>query len=191
MCKLTSWCALEVSEQAALVQAVGSVGAILIAVFVPLFIEWLKSRKAKAEQRERMLNAALRLVGPIDALHSSMDRRVLTASPDYDHDDPVISIDPTDGNFEPLISSVLSNITLVLSDLGPLAPHVRELAFELMDLDRFLNSIPAIERSGSPAFYRTNLPDILERISSVSVRAREVLTILDATSNKTNENKDN
>jgi len=184
MCKLTSWCALEVSEQAALVQAVGSVGAILIAVFVPLFIEWLKSRKAKAEQRERMFNAALRLTGPLSALHTSMDWHVLTSSPDYDHDDPVINIDPSDGNFQPLISSVLSNISLVLSDLGPLAPDVRELAFELMDLDRFLNSIPAIERSGSPAFYRTNLPDILDRISSVSVRASHVLTILDSTSNK-------
>lgn len=103
-----------------------------------------------------------------------MDDFVTTSSPEHDPENPVISIDSHEGDFQKLIPRVVA-LVAVLEHMGPLAAPLRKFLYELIELDDFLNSIPAIQRSGVPAFWRVNLPDILDRIINVIVSADKVL----------------
>jgi hypothetical protein len=86
------WTALEPSEQASWVQAVGSIVAILIAIAVPFLGGLIKAWQDRKANRERMLNALVLVHDPIDALWRSLDEFYTTSDPDYDHDNPLISI---------------------------------------------------------------------------------------------------
>lgn len=162
MCDFIVWCKLTPSEQAAWVQAVGSVVAILIAIAVPAMAAWFSSRKERARSRERMLNAAIRILDPISSLRVSLGEYYETSAPDYDPADPIVSIDPHEGDFQSLIPAVISSVS-VLDDMGPLAPALRKFLFEIIDLDRFLKMIPALQRSGAHSSWINNRDDIRDQ----------------------------
>ncbi len=71
-CELIGWCALTASEQAAWVQAVGSIAAILVAVYVP----WkqrkdvLRDEKKKDMARVKVMAAAL--VPPLEDTRAAL-----------------------------------------------------------------------------------------------------------------------
>ncbi|RUR71091.1 hypothetical protein EJP67_28955 [Variovorax guangxiensis] len=166
MYEFIAWSKLNPSEQAAWVQAVGSVVAILIAIAVPALAARSRFRTESAARKERMLNAALRVFDPISSLRESMAEFLETLSDDFDPENRGVRTDPNNGDYEPLIQPVIASVA-VLDDLGTMAPAMRKFLFELIELDRFMKAIPAIQSSGVPAFWRTNLPDIRDRIREV------------------------
>ena len=163
MCKFIAWCSLEPAAQAAWVQAVGSVAAILIAVAVPVFTAWVNARAERARGKEKMLNAALGIFDPLSSLRVSLDDFYETSAPDYDHDNPVVSIDPHAGDFQSLIPAVIASVG-VLDDMGPLAPALRKLLYQLIALDRFLKIIPALQRSGANASWINHRDEVRDQV---------------------------
>ncbi|MBW5416087.1 MULTISPECIES: hypothetical protein [unclassified Pseudomonas] len=154
---------LNPSEQAAWVQAIGSVLAIVVAIAVPATINKNQRRALADDKEERAKNAVLIIYPPIMDLSRSLDAFIELHAPDYNPEDPGIQLDPHDGEFTKHIPRVLAVIP-VLNELPPsVAGPVRSLLAELVDFDHWLQSIPAIERSGSPAFYRNNIDYIRER----------------------------
>lgn len=172
------WTKLEPSEQASWVQAVGSVAAILLAIAIPFLGAAVKAWQDRKSNRERMLNALVLVHDPVDALWRSLDEFYTTSDPEYDHDNPLISIDPSNGDFQPLIPAVMATAAY-LNDLGPVAPLLRKLLVELTEFHQFWRSIDAISSSGSPGFYRNNVEDIRERIKDVIDQCERVRSAID------------
>ena len=172
------WTGLNGSEQASWVQAVGSIVAILIAIAIPFLGGLIKAWQDRKTNRERMLNALVLVHDPIDALWRSLDEFYSTSDPGYDHDNPLISTDPSGGKFEPLIPAVMAT-AFHLNDLDSVAPQLRKLLVELMEFHQFWRSIDAISASGSPGFYRNNQEDIRERIKSIIDQCEVVRAAID------------
>lgn len=169
-----NWAGMDSSEQAAWVQAVGSVLAILIAIAIPVIGSWWRHRREKREAREQMLNAMLRVYEPITALLTSMEEWHETSDPAYDVNDPIVSTDPHSGQYEKLIPAVIAT-SAFLEDMGPATPKMRDFLFDVIELDRFNKSIEPISRTGSPGFYRNNLPDIRDRVAAVKTKGDALL----------------
>lgn len=174
MCEFLSWCDLTSSEQAAWVQAIGSIVAILVAVAVPTMMGWYQSKAKRRFRRERKLNALLQILDPLSSLRVSLDEFYETSASDYDENNPVVSIDPNQGDFQSLLPSMIASVSL-LNDMDEFAPLMRNFLFQLIELDRYLKLIPAVERSGSPAFLRNNLEEIRAMIKGVIDQADVVL----------------
>ncbi|TBV70620.1 hypothetical protein [Pseudoxanthomonas winnipegensis] len=168
------WAALTGSEQAAWVQAVGSVLAILIAIAIPLIGALLAARRSRRASHQRMLNALLRIYDPIYALRTSLDEFHTTSDPDYDANNPIVSVDPSNGNFQSLIPGVMAT-SVFLDDLGPVAPKMRAFLFEVINLDQFWKLLEPVSRTGSPGFYRNNVEDIRLRIHRLIEKSDEML----------------
>lgn len=174
MCEFISWCELQGSEQAAWVQAIGSVLAILVAVAVPAIGSWFKFKSERCLRKEIMLNAILQIYDPLNSLRESLVEFHETSAPDYNHQNPIVSTDPSQGDFQSLMPTMIASVSS-LNDMGHLAPALRKFLFELIELDRYLKSISAIQRTGSPAFWRNNIDDIRSRIKDVINDADVVL----------------
>lgn len=172
------WTGLNGSEQASWVQAIGSIAAILIAIAIPFLGAAIKAWQDRRANRERMLNALVLVNDPVDALWRSLDEFYTTSDPKYDHNNPLVSIDPSEGDFQPLIPAVMATAAY-LNDLGPVAPLLRKLLVQLTELHQFWRSIDAISRTGSPGFFRNNIEDIRERIKDVIDQCEVVRSAID------------
>lgn len=122
-----------------------------------------------------MLNAALRIFDPISSLRVSLEEFYETSAPDYDHENPVVSIDPHEGNFQSLIPPVIQSVA-VLDDLGSLAPALRKLLFQLIELDRFLKMIPALQRSGANASWINHRDEVRDQVKDAMSSADLVIS---------------
>lgn len=129
-----------------------------------------------------MLNAALRVFDPISSLRVSLEDFYETHAPGHNPEDGRISSDPHEGDFQSLIPPVIASVA-VLDDMGPLAPALRKFLFELIELDRFMKVIPALQRSGLHASWINNLEYIRELVKGAMDSAdlviegmREVMT---------------
>jgi len=173
MCQFISWCSLTSSEQAAWVQAIGSVLDILIAIAIPAVAGLRASARLTEQANERMLNAALKVFDPISTLRTSLEEFYESSALDYDPENPPVKIDPHDGDFAPLIPPVW--LVSVIDDLGPLAPAMRKFVYALIEMDRFQKMIPAVQRSGVPSYWRNNREDIRAQIKDVMDKADVVI----------------
>jgi hypothetical protein len=180
MCEFLSWCMLQPVEQAAWVQAIGSVLAILVAVAIPAISVWSRIRGERRLREERTLNAILQIYDPINSLRVSLDEFYETSGPEYDHENPGVSIDPNEGNFQVLVPAMIASVSS-LNDMGDLAPAMRKFLFMLIELDRYLKMIPAIQRTGSPGFWLNNIDDIRDMLKAVITEADVVLEEIKAT----------
>ena len=70
-CEFLHFCALAPSEQAAWVQAIGSLIAIAIAIAVPLFIDHLNKRRIDKEKNSRSKALALSILPDLYKLKAS------------------------------------------------------------------------------------------------------------------------
>lgn len=174
MFDIIGWSALDAAGKAAWVQAYGSIAAILVAVAVPLIAAACSARKQKARDREKMLNAGLRILDPISSLRVSVEEFYRQNDPSSGEEDSRLSADPNDGNFQSLIPGVVASVS-VLDDMGPLAPPLRMLLFELIELDRTLKMIPVLQRSGYHAAWINNIDYIREKAKSVMDGADAVI----------------
>lgn len=173
MCNFISWCSLQPSEQAAWVQAIGSVLAILIAIVIPIITGWLRARKETNLHKERVLNAILEIYDPLKSLKISLEEFYDQTDPD--NENTGICIDPHGGNFQLFIPKMVASISL-LNDMGDLTPSFRKFLYKLMQLDQLLKMIPIIEKSGAPAFGRTNISDIREKIKNTLEEADNIIS---------------
>ena len=175
MCQFISWCSLTSSEQAAWVQAIGSVLAILIAIAIPAVAGLRAAARLRQQANERMLNAALKVFDPISTLRTSLEEFYEANAQDYDPENFQVKIDPHDGDFYPLIPPVIGLVS-VIDDLGTLAPAMRKFVYALIEMDRFHKMIPAVQRSGIPSFWLNNREDIRAQIKDVMDKADVVIT---------------
>ena len=157
------WSALSSSEQAAWVQAVGSIAAICVAVAIPAITNWNQRRARVADDGEKAKNLILSFYPPLLKMHRSLDRFIETSEPSYSEDDEFINIDPYDGDFQKHIPDLLTATSTLTQLPSAVARPLRVLIYQLIDMQHWLDSIPAIQRSGSPGYYRNNLDYIRER----------------------------
>lgn len=173
MCELVSWCQLDQAGQAAWVQAIGSVLAIFVAILVPIFTSWSKAKEQQKLRREQMLNVLLQIFDPLTSLYISLDEFHAVSDPSYDHENPLVSVDPNEGNFRehipPLIAMMYS-----LNDMGHTAPDMRRFLLSLIDLDRYFKTLSTVERSGGASF-RNSIDDVRERVADVKGQAGALL----------------
>ena len=174
MFDIIGWSTLDAPGKAAWVQAYGSIAAILVAVAVPLIAAACSALKQKARDREKMLNAGLRILDPISSLRVSVEEFYRQNYPSSEGDSG-LSADPHDGDFQSLIPGVVASVS-VLDDMGPLAPALRMLLFELIELDRTLKMIPVLQRSGYPSAWINNIDYIREKAKGVMDGADAVIT---------------
>lgn len=159
------WGSLTSVELAAWVQAVGSVVAIFVAVAVPTISSWRQKRSRKVEKAEKAKNTILSVYAPLLNMHRSLN--VFLSNLSADHEDPIVNWDPHDGDFQKHIPHLLAAIP-AFDNLPPgVAKPLRAMMATLIDMNHFLESIPAIEASGSPAFFRNNQDDIRERAEAL------------------------
>lgn len=169
------WANMSSSEQAAWIQAVGSVAAICVAVAIPA-ITSLNQRRAKAaENAERSKNLILSFYPSLLKMNRSLDRFIEISDYAYSGGDEVINIDPNDGNFQKHIPDLLAAASSLAQFSSAVAGPLRALLYRLIDMQHWLESIPTIQRSGSPGFYRNNLDDIRERAIELNMLTVETL----------------
>lgn len=172
------WLSMGSAEQAAWVQAVGSVAAILVAVAVPVIGGWRTKRGRKQDRIEKSRNAVLRIYDLLLQLQSSLVAFNETHDPTNTPENPFVMVDPHDGDFQKPIPALIASIH-VLDDMGPAAEPLQELMFKLIQMDHWMKAIPAIQRSGSPAFWINNIEDIRERVSELEVLATKAVDAID------------
>lgn len=186
MCEFILWSNLKPSEQAAWVQAIGSVIAILVAVAVPAVGGWFKSRAEQRIRREKMLNAVIQIFDQLSSLLVSLEEFYLKITIDYDSDGSRPSVDPHQGDFQSLMPSMITLISSLslLNEMGHLAPAMRKFLFKLIDLDRFLKIISTMQRNGFHAYWINNIDDIREKtkdvISCAGVLNEEIKRVMEA-----------
>jgi len=169
------WTSISSSEQAAWIQAVGSVAAICVAVAIPAMTS-LRQRRAKAAaDAEKAKNVILYIYPSLLRINRSLDRFIEITNSAYSEDDGVINIDPDDGDFQKHIPDLLAAASSLGQFSSTVAWPLRALLYRLIDMQHWLESIPAIQRSGSPGFYRNNLDDIRERAIELNVLTGKAL----------------
>ncbi|WP_147466587.1 hypothetical protein [Pseudomonas cichorii] len=169
------WTSISSSEQAAWIQAVGSVAAICVAVAIPAITSLSQRRAKTADNAEKAKNLILSFYPSLLRMNRSLDRFIETSDSAYSEDDGVINIDPDDGDFQKHIPDLLAAATSLAQFSSAVAGPLRALLYRLIDMQHWLESIPAIQRSGSPGFYRNNLDDIRERAIELNVLTGEAL----------------
>jgi len=172
------WFEMASVEQAAWVQAVGSVAAILVAVAVPVIGSWWTKRGIKQERKEKSRNSVLRIYALLLQLQSSLVAFGEIHDPRNTPEDPFINTDPHQGDFQKPIPALIASIT-VLDDLGVLAEPLRNLMFKLIQIDQWMKAIPAIQRSGSPSFWINNVDDIRKEVAGLEVLATRAVEAIE------------
>jgi len=147
---------LNPSEQAAWVQAVGSVGAILVAVAVPAVAGW-RQRKAKKEERiQKGRNSILVIYPHLKQLQGSLATFVMMHDPDLNSDDDLINNDPHEGDFQKAIPNIMASVPSLGDMPDNVAEALRDLITGLIDLDQWMQSIPAMQKSGFHSYWINN-----------------------------------
>ena len=169
------WTSVSSSEKAAWVQAVGSVAAICVAVAIPAITSLSQRREKAAFNAEKAKNVILSFYPSLLRMNRSLDRFIETSDSSYSEDDDFINIDPDDGDFQKHIPDLLAAVSALAQLPSAVARPLRALMYRLIDMQHWLDSIPAIQRSGSPGFYRNNLDDIRQRAIELNALTGEAL----------------
>lgn len=169
------WTSISSSEQAAWIQAVGSVAAICVAVAIPAITSLSQRRAKAADNAEKAKTVILSFYPSLLRMNRSLDRFIETSASAYSEEDGVINIDPDDGDFQKHIPDMLAAASSLAQFSSAVSGPLRALLYRLIDMQHWLESIPAIQRSGSPGFYRNNLDDIRERAIELNVLTGEAL----------------
>jgi len=167
---------MNASEQAAWIQAIGSIVAIFVAIAVPFFSNRIRRNERVAEMNERSKNATLILYPTLLDLQRSLSRFVETNSAEYDKDEETINVDPHDGDFQSHFEKLLAKAPILDTLPIEVAVPLRELLAEIISAQHWLDSIPAIQSSGNPGFYRNNLEYILERAIALEHLSSKAIT---------------
>lgn len=169
------WTSISSSEQAAWIQAIGSVAAICVAVAIPA-ITSLSQRQAKAaDNAEKARNITLNFYPLLLRMSRSLDRFIAKSDPAYSGDNSFINLDPDDGDFQKHIPGLLAAASSLSQFPSEVAEPLRALLYHLIDIQHTLESMPAIQSFGSPVFYRNNLDDIRYRAIELNVLTDEAL----------------
>ncbi|WP_152643627.1 hypothetical protein [Pseudomonas oryzihabitans] len=169
------WTSISSSEQAAWIQAVGSVAAICVAVAIPAITSLSQRRAKAADNAEKAKNVILYFYPSLLRMNRSLDRFIEQTDSSYSDDEGVINIDPDDGDFQKHIPDLLAAASSLAQFSPAVAGPLRTLLYRLIDMQHWLESIPAIQRSGSPGFYRNNLDDIREQAIDLKVLTGKAL----------------
>lgn len=169
------WTSISSSEQTAWIQAVGSVAAICVAVAIPA-ITSLNQRRAKAtDNAEKAKNVILNFYPSLLRMNRSLARFIETTDSTYSEDDGVVNIDPDDGDFQKHIPDLLAAASSLAQFSSVVTGPLRALLYCLIDMQHWLESIPATQRSGLLSFYRNNLDDIRKRAIELNVLTGKAL----------------
>jgi len=136
----------------------------------------LNQRRAKAaDNAEKAKNLILSFYPSLLRMNRSLDRFIETSDSANFEDEGAINIDPDDGDFQKHIPDLLAAASSLAQLSSVVAGPLRALLYRLIDMQHWLESIPAIQRSGSPGFYVNNLDHIRERVIELNVLTVEAL----------------
>lgn len=129
------------SEQATWVQAVGS---------VPALISFGRRRAKSAENSERDKTSILSIYPSLINIKRSLQRLIEISESAYSEGAGYINVDPSDGKFQkhiPYLQAVIPRFNELSTFV---AVPLRVLTYRLIDMQYWLDSMSAVERSGSP-----------------------------------------
>lgn len=169
------WTSVPSSEKAAWVQAIGSVVAIFVAVAIPAITSLRQRRVQASDNAEKAKNLILGFYSSLLKMNRSLDRFIETSDSSYSEEDVSVNVDPDDGNFQKHIPDLLAAVSALAELPRAVVRPLRSLMYRFIDMQHWLDSIPAIQRSGSPGFYINNLDDIRQRAIELNNLTAETL----------------
>ncbi|WP_286790575.1 MULTISPECIES: hypothetical protein [unclassified Pseudomonas] len=173
---LTDWLPKNSSELAAWIQAIGSIGAICVAVAIPA-VTSAKQRKALEKERtERAKNTLIVLFPMLMDLSLSMTSFCERYDPANPDGKVLFGNDPDNGNFQRHAVRVM-NSAATLNELPSSVAHsVRELIVDLIDLEHSMKTEPRSEPGEMFGMERKQLVHLRHQVLKVLETIRKTNT---------------
>ncbi|MGA4531729.1 hypothetical protein ACPA1H_15400 [Ectopseudomonas chengduensis] len=178
-CQFVSFCSLTLSEQAAWVQAIGSIIAIAVAIWVPLSIDKKNKIAQKLDKEARAKAVAVSLLPSVYKLRDKSSEFIA----EYTDQSSVMGEPREPGSFDSDYLSLIPEIIGILKispDTGAIQNRLTELAFYLFKAEEMLEDISKLQREGYHAAWINNLPLILEQSEKINKTTIKIIETIEA-----------
>jgi hypothetical protein len=176
-CEFLNFCALASSEQAAWVQAIGSLIAIAIAIAVPLFIDHLTKRRIDKEKNSRSKALALSILPDLYKLKAStshfIDEKI---NPETD---APREIDELNGNYFAHADN-FKRILAEMPDLGLYGAKLSDLVYRLFKANEMIATVTRLQASGYHAAYINNVDEFVVFARSIDTATANLITAIES-----------
>lgn len=180
-CEFINFCALTLSEQAAWVQAIGSLIAIGIAIAVPLFIDHLTKRRIDKEKNLRSKALALSILPDLYKLRAST-RHFIDEKTNPETEAPR-EIDELNGDYFAHADN-FKGILTAMPDLGLYGAKLSDLVYLLFRANEMIAAVTRLQTSGYHAAYINNLDEFVAFARSIDTATSELITAIESSHDK-------
>ncbi|SER22866.1 MULTISPECIES: hypothetical protein [Pseudomonas] len=161
------WLPKNSSELAAWIQAIGSIGAICVAVAIPAVTSARQRRAANKKREARAKNIAVVMFPILMDLSRSLACFCERHDPQNKMGTVLFNTDPDEGDFQKHIPQLMSYAP-VLDDMPEtLAEPIRVLMKQLIILENTIKSIPGAEHVGLQSLSKDQIAELREEAKRV------------------------
>lgn len=178
-CQFVSFCTLTLSEQAAWVQAIGSIIAIAVAIYIPLSIDKRNKATQKYDKEARAKAVAVSLLPSIYKLRDRSSGFISEYTDQNSVMGEPLEPDSFDSDYLSAIPEIIG-ILKVSPDTGTVQNKITELAFYLFKTDEAINNISKLQREGYHAAWINNLPFILEQTEKINKTTTNIIETIES-----------
>lgn len=171
---LVSFSSLSLSEQAAWVQAIGSILAIGIAIAVPIYIDILNKRRVVKERKERSKILALSILRDLYALKVSTSYFLEESK----NTTEILEIDELEGDYFQHLNKFQS-FAEYATDLGLIGVNLSHLIYKLIQAVELLNWTARLQRGGHHQAYINNQDSFIEYAKEIHLIAEKIILMID------------
>ncbi|MBH2010697.1 MAG: hypothetical protein I8H71_13420 [Xanthomonadaceae bacterium] len=180
-CKFLNFCALASAEQAAWVQAIGSLIAIAIAIAVPLFIDHLTKRRIDKEKNSRSKALALSILPDLYKLKASTSHFINeTTNP---NDEATREIDELNGDYFAHAEN-FKKILAAMPDLGQYGAKLSSLVYLIFRANEMIAIVTRLQASGYHSAYINNIDEFVEFARSIDAATAEIIKEIESSHDK-------
>lgn len=178
-CEIVNFCTLSSTEQAAWIQAIGSLVAIAIAIFVPLFIEYLKKLQIDKEKNLRSKALALSILPDLYKLRASTSHFEMTNSEAEDSS----QVDELNVNYFDHADN-FKRILTAMPDLTQFGAKLSGLVYLLFQANEMMAFVSRLQAGGYHAAYNNNKEKFVGLARSIDTAADELITAIERSHDK-------
>ena len=170
--RLLEFSALTPSEQAAWVQAIGTLVAIAIAIAVPVALDQLRKRRADEQRRERASSLMLSILPDLYKLRTST-RHFLAEQTGVSTDAPR-EIDELQGDYSSH-AEVFKRIVAATPELGVYGAKLSTLVYLLVRARELVDSVSRLQASGYHAAHINNLDEFVRYATEIDAATEDLI----------------
>lgn len=180
-CEFLHFCKLAPSEQAAWVQAVGSLIAIAIAIAVPLLVDHLNKRRMDKEKKSRSKALALSILPDLYKLKASTTH-FINETPNLENEAPR-EIDKLNGDYF-AHANIFQRILVTMPDLVLYGAKLSDLIYLLFKAHEMLAVVTRLQASGYHAAYVNNLEEFITFARDIDAATFDLISSIESTHDK-------